>query len=186
MEDRAIVALYWKRDEDAIAETAAKYGARLRSISRGIVEDAPTAEECENDTYLEAWRRIPPHDPSEYLFAFLTRIVRNLSVDACRRQNRLKRRADVVSLSAEMEECIPAPDDTAARMEAIGLGEAVGRYLGTLTAEKRIVFVRRYWYLDPIPAIAERMNMGQSKVKMMLSRMRRGLREYLRKEGYVL
>ena len=129
----------------------------------------------------------PEADPYDYdRDAFLARIVRNLSVDACRRQNRLKRRADVVSLSAEMEECIPAPDDTAARMEAIGLGEAVGRYLGTLTAEKRIVFVRRYWYLDPIPAIAERMNMGQSKVKMMLSRMRRGLREYLRKEGYVL
>ena len=186
MEDRAIVALYLKRDEDAIAESALKYGARLRSISQGIVEDAPTAEECENDTYFEAWRRIPPHDPSEYLFAFLARIIRNLSIDALRRQNRLKRRADVVQLSAEMEACIPSPDDTAARVEALELGKAVGRYLATLSEEKRVLFVRRYWYLDSVPSIAERMNMGQSRVKMTLFRVRAGLREFLRKEGYEL
>ena len=91
-----------------------------------------------------------------------------------------------MQLSAEMEACIPSPDDTAARVEALELGKAVGRYLATLSEEKRVLFVRRYWYLDSVPSIAERMNMGQSRVKMTLFRARAGLREFLRKEGYDL
>ena len=186
MEDREIVALYFSRDEDAVGETSRKYGARLRGISRDIVEDGPTAEECENDTYLEAWNRIPPHDPSDYLFPFLARIVRNLSMDACRTRNRLKRRAVVVELSAELEACIPAPDDAACRMEYEELGRAVSRYLASLSADRQTVFVRRYWYLDSVEAIARRTGSTAGKVKMSLYRTRKGLREYLEKEGYEL
>lgn len=50
MKDAQIVALYLSRSEDAIKCTAEKYGARLQSLSFGIVQDAQTAEECENDT----------------------------------------------------------------------------------------------------------------------------------------
>lgn len=186
MEDGEIVRLYRMRDEGAIARTAEKYGARLLRIALGIVGDRQTAEECENDTYLDAWNRIPPHDPSDYLFAFLARIIRNRSLDVCRARNRLKRRAEIVQLTKEMEEAIPAPDDDALRIGAEELGEAVGRYLQTLGREKRIIFVRRYWYLDSVAAIADRMGIGQSKVKMTLMRCRTGLRDYLRKEGFAL
>ena len=51
LEDREIVALYLRRDETAIEETARKFGARLRGLAQGIVDDRQTAEECENDTY---------------------------------------------------------------------------------------------------------------------------------------
>ena len=55
MEDTKIVQLYLQRQECAIACTAAQYGQKLRSVSFGIVKDRETAEECENDTYLQAW-----------------------------------------------------------------------------------------------------------------------------------
>ena len=61
MDDRGIVALYLRRDETAIRQTAEKYGSRLRTLAYGIVNDLQTAEECENDAYMEAWRTIPPH-----------------------------------------------------------------------------------------------------------------------------
>ena len=80
MEDRAIVALYWKRAETAIFETKKQYGRLLRSISRGILKSEEDAEECENDTYLKAWNTIPPKRPDK-LSAFLAKIVRNLSLD---------------------------------------------------------------------------------------------------------
>lgn len=91
MKDAQIVALYLSRSEDAIKCTAEKYGARLQSLSFGIVQDAQTAEECENDTYLEAWNRIPPHEPADYFYAFLARITRNLSLNRCRERSCLKR-----------------------------------------------------------------------------------------------
>ena len=86
MKDEDIITLYFHRNEDAIRETQTKYGIRLRGISFGIVRDAGTAEECENDVYLTAWNAIPPHEPKDYLFAFLARIARHISLDACRNE----------------------------------------------------------------------------------------------------
>lgn len=185
MEDEKIVELYRTRNEHAIEETAAKYGRRLRDISYGITEDRMTAEECENDAYLEAWNSIPPHNPVDYLYAYLARIVRHLSLDACRRRNRLKRNAHITELTAEMAECIPSPEDASSRLEAWELGEAISRYLRTLNEEKQAVFLRRYWYLDSVESIAQRLGISRSKVKMTLLRCRNGLKQYLKMEGYL-
>ena len=112
MEDTRIVELYLNREESAIDETAKKYGSRLRTLSFGIVGDKQTAEECENDTYMEAWNRIPPHEPRTYLYAFLVRIARHISLNCCCANKRLKRHAVICELSIELEQCIPALDDT--------------------------------------------------------------------------
>ncbi len=186
MEDREIVELYWKRDEAAIEQSAKKYGRRLRTLSHGIVADMETAKECENDTYMEAWQSIPPHEPGKYLYAFLARITRHISLDRCRERSRLKRSAFICELSAEMEQCIPAPDDTECRMDSIVLREAINEFLDMLGAEKRNIFLRRYWYLDSVSAIAKRFGISESKVKTTLFRCRNQLRKYLEEEGYVL
>ncbi len=184
MDDEQIVALYFARDERAVAETALKYGPRLRSLAAWITGDGQTAEECENDTYLEAWNTVPPHDPARYLYAYLARITRHIAIDACRTRDRLKRRGRIVELTAEMEACIPSPSSgTEERLEAEELGRAISRWLRTLTEEKRFVFIRRYWYLDPVKTIAARRGIGVGKVKMILLRCRKELRDYLVKEG---
>ena len=50
MEDKKIVELYWQRNEEAIPETAAKYGSYCRIIAYNILADDEDAEECVNDT----------------------------------------------------------------------------------------------------------------------------------------
>ena len=184
LDDERIVELYLSRDESAIKETSEKYGSRLRSLAYGIVNDAQTAEECENDTYLEAWNSIPPHDPKSYLYAFLARITRHISLNRCRDGSRLKRSAVICELSAEMEECLPAPDDSEYRIDDKLLGEAINRFLSTLDEEKRNVFIRRYWFLDSVTDISARFDISESKIKTMLFRCRNKLREHLKKEGY--
>ena len=186
MDDNRIVELFLMRDEKAIEETAQKYGKRLRSLSRGIVGDALTAEECENDTYLEAWNSIPPHEPRDYLYAFLARIIRHISLNCCRDRSRLKRNALICELSVEMEQCLPAPDDCACRLDDIVLADVLNRFLSTLDEQKRNIFVRRYWYLDSITAISKRFALSESKIKTALFRCRRQLKEYLEKEGYTV
>ena len=183
MEDREIVALYLERDEAAIRQTSEKYGGRLRALAFGIVKDAQTAEECENDAYEKTWNAIPPHEPGEYLYAFLARIVRNLSLDYCRRRSRLKRDAFVCELSAEMEQCIPTPDDCECRLDNMALSAALNGFLDTLSAEKRNVFLRRYWYLDSIAALADRFQISQGQVKSRLHRTRLRLKDVLLREG---
>ena len=80
MEDQKIIALYFQRVETAITESKNKYSRLLLSISYGILKIMADAEECENDTYLKTWNAIPPKQP-ENLQAFLSKIVRNLSLD---------------------------------------------------------------------------------------------------------
>lgn len=141
MDDSQIVDLYLSRDETAISQTAKKYGTRLQRMAHSIVEDRQTAEECENDIYLQAWQRIPPHEPRTYFYVFLSRITRNLSVDRCRSRDRLKRQAHICELSAELECCIPAPDDTLCRMEGHLLADIISTFLKKLPEAQRNVFL---------------------------------------------
>lgn len=186
MDDSNIVELYLLRDETAIKHTSEKYGSRLFALAQNIVDDAQTAEECENDTYMEAWNSIPPHEPKSYLYAFLARITRHISLNRCRYRNRLKRSALICELTAEMEQCIPAPSDVECRMDDIAFAQMLNVFLKSLGEEKRNVFLRRYWFLDSVSSISKRFAMSESKVKTILFRCRNELREYLEKENCIL
>lgn len=52
------------------------------------------------------------------------------------------------------------------------------------SAEKRMLFVRRYWYSDDISDLADRFHMNNNNVSVRLSRIRNKLKNYLQKEGY--
>lgn len=186
MEDEKIVQLYLQQEEIAIRYTAEKYGARLRALSLGITADPQTAEECENDTYLRAWNSIPPHEPRSYLYPFLARITRHISLDRCRERASLKRDGAVTELTEELAQSIPAATDVDAAMNAEELGAAISRFLRTQAKEKRVIFVRRYFYLDSILEISRRCGISESKTKSVLFRMRSDLRTFLTKEGYTI
>lgn len=186
MDDEKIVQLFLNRDENAIKYSAEKYGNRLRALCCGITADMQTAEECENDTYLKAWNLIPPNEPQTYLYAFLARIARHISIDRCRERASLKRDAIITELNTEIEMCLPAADDIEAAVSERELAKAISSFLNTVSQEKRVIFVRRYFYLDSISEISKRFAVTESKVKSSLYRTRNELREYLIKEGYTL
>lgn len=182
MDDGKIVDLYLSRDEAAIRQTAEKYSSPLRRIAYNIVRDVQTAEECESDTYLKAWNSIPPHEPRDFLFAFLARITRHCALDFCRKRSRLKRAAFLCELSAEMEQCIPAPYNADRHIDSMMLCGAINKFLASLDAEKRNIFVRRYWFMDSVDSISRLYGLSQSKVKSSLFRTRNQLREFLDRE----
>ncbi len=184
MEDEQIVQLYLKRDENAIRQTQRKFGKRIVSISKNITGSISTAEEVENDTYLRAWENIPPTNPATYLFAFLARIARNISLSLCRERSALKRSAMLVELTDEMEECLPSNSSVEDETDASLLVELLNKFLFSKAEEKRNIFIRRYWYLDPVSEIAERFGLSESNVKTTLYRLRNELRGYLEKQGF--
>ena len=103
MEDQAIVALYFQRAEQAIAETIQKYGSLCRSIAQNLLPVRQDAEECVNDTWQAAWERIPPQQP-RVLSAFLGRITRNLAISRFRKNTAKRRDAGIGVLLSELEE----------------------------------------------------------------------------------
>lgn len=181
MEDSEIIGLYWDRDEDAIQETDRAYGRRLHSLSNRIVENYEDAQECVSDTYMKAWQAIPPQRPN-YFYAFLAKICRHLSLGRVDWNNAAKRKADLVSLTAELEQCIPG-SSLEAKLEGEELGRLLNDFLQTEPKESRMIFLRRYWYADSVGEIAARYGIGESKVKTRLHRTRGRLRAYLEKEG---
>ncbi len=181
MDDSKIVALYFARNEQAIQQTDATYGRRLFSLANNIVKNDQDAEESVSDTYLRAWETIPPQQP-KFFFAYLARICRNFALKKLDWKNAEKRKAEVVSLTQEMEMCIP---DTKRdrEIESRELGVLLDRFLRTLTPGNQMVFMRRYWYVDTIGEIAARYHLSESAVQMRLSRTKAKLCTYLEKEG---
>lgn len=181
MDDNKIIELYFARNEDAIAQTDAAYGRRLFALADNIVKNGQDAEESVSDTYMKAWATIPPQKPT-YFFAYLARICRHCALGKLDWKTAAKRKAEIVSLTQEMELCIPDRHADAV-MESRELGRLLDGFLRTLTPENRMVFLRRYWYADPISQIAVRCGISESAVAMRLSRTRDKLCTYLKKEG---
>ena len=181
MEDSKIIALYFARSEEAIRHTDATYGRSLFALADDIVHNDQDAEESVSDTYLRAWNTIPPQKPRHF-FAYLATICRRFALDKLDWKSAAKRKGEVVSLTQEMESCIP---DTAAEREVDRkeLGRALDAFLRTLTPENRMVFLRRYWYMDTVAEIAVRYGISESAVSMRLNRTRGRLKLYLEKEG---
>ena len=159
MEDYQIVDLYWERSERAIKETDIKYGRILKSTSLSLLSSNEDADECVNDTYLAAWNRMPDERPI-YLGAFLSRIIRNISVSRYRARHREKRGgADAVTV------------------------ELLNNFIISQSEEKRAIFIRRYFWSEDISEIAGNIGISESKVKTTLFRMRVALRDMLEREG---
>lgn len=92
----------------------------------------------------------------------------------------------MVELTKEMEECIPSPDDDICKITEVVLTESISRFLKTLAKEERAVFVTRYWYSEPIKAVAGKFGISQSKTKSMLMRTRNKLKKHFESEGLEL
>ncbi len=181
MEDSDIIELYWKRDDRAIAQTDAAYGTRLQRLSERILNNREDAQECVNDTYLHTWNRIPPERPN-YFFAFLAKICRYVSLGKLDWNRAAKRNADVVTLSDEMQLCIP-DCWMQQRLEAQELGILLSKFLKEQSEDNRLIFMRRYFHMDSVEEIARRYGFSQSKVKTQLHRTRTKLYHFLESEG---
>lgn len=184
MDDQQIVALYWERDEQAIAESERKYGRYCHTVAYNILNDRSDAEECVNDTWVGAWNAMPPHRPMR-LSVFLGKITRNLAIDRYHAAGAKKRGWRAALVFDELEECIPDISGSNP-VEEIALRDALNAFLRRLPRESRVIFLQRYFYFCPIKKIAANLQIGQSKVKVTLHRVREELKQYLEQEGIVL
>lgn len=183
MEDRDIVALYWERNQEAIAETEKKYGRYCYSIAYNILYNAEDAEESVNDALMNAWNSIPPHMPS-VLSAFLGKITRYVSLKKWRYARTQKRGGGEIALAyEELSDCIPSGKSVEETLHEKELAEIIDCFLDELPAAERHIFICRYWYFDDISTISKQFGFSSSKVKSILYRIRKKLLSRLNEEG---
>ena len=186
MKDNEIIELYWNRDETAIAETADTYGNYCYSIAYNILYNDEDAEECVNDTWLNAWKSIPPHRPNR-LSTYLGKITRNLSLNRYKLLTAQKRGKGQLELAlSELDNCIPAQGDMDQITDEMVLVNAIETFLRIQPRTERNIFIGRYWYLYSIRDLADAYRMRESKVVSLLYRMRTKLKLHLEKEGISL
>ncbi len=185
MEDRQIVELFFNRDENAVAQSEQKYSLYCRSVASRILDSAEDADEAINDTWLAAWNCIPPHEPS-CLRTFLGRLTRNISLKKVRSEKAKKRgAAEVRVVFEEVEEWLADDHNVEQEISEKALADSINAFLDTLSDTERDVFVRRYYYIQPIAEIAEFHGFSESKVKSMLFRIRKKLYNRLKKENFL-
>jgi len=186
LKDTEILALYWAREEKAIAETQKAYGGYCYSIAWHILHDKEDSDECVNDTWLRAWNSIPPRRPGR-LDLFLGTITRNLSLDRWKGKHTMKRGNGEMTLALdELAECVPDMCSTEETVENAELERLLNRFLHDLPEKECNVFLRRYWYVEEYSEIAKRYGMKLNTVKTSLFRTRAKLRKYLEREGVIL
>ena len=182
MDDDKLLHLYLSRDESAVDESIEKYGALCSSIAYSILKDKQNAEECVNDVFFNAWNSIPPQKPKKFS-SYLAKITRNLAIDSLRKSNAKKRGASEYEIALEeLGECV-GTDEVEQKFDESTALCAINSFLETLSAKKRNVFLRRYFYFDSIKEISNRYGLKDSSVKMILKRTRESLKEFLEKEG---
>ena len=182
--DAQIIDLYWNRDAQAISASMDRYGAYCFSIADGILNNAQDAEDCVNDTWLKAWNAIPPTRPA-VLKIFFAKITRHLSFDKYKAGKALKRGGGNIQLVLdELAECIADESDVEGQVDAKELGKVINQFVASLPEREQNLFVRRYFFSEPIKAIADRYGLRENSVHVTLSRIRKRLRSHLSKEGY--
>ncbi|MCD7954621.1 MAG: sigma-70 family RNA polymerase sigma factor [Lachnospiraceae bacterium] len=181
MEDAQIIRMYEQRDEDAVLETSIKYQNYCYKIAWNILMNHEDSEECVNDTWLTVWNCIPPECPA-VLSAFCGKITRNLALDLLRKKNAAKRGGlHLEKVEKELDEIGElhgeSAEDAVLRRELLRRVEA---FLDGLPQMERVMFVRRYWYLDSIQTIAEHYGKTEGSVKNILYRIRKKLKKEVR------
>jgi RNA polymerase sigma factor, sigma-70 family len=181
VEDTEIIDLFWKRDETAIQELSSKYSGYCYKIAWNLLENHEDTQECLNDTWFAAWKRMPPHRPL-VLSAFVGRIARGFAIDFFRKKHANKRverrRKDVLGEMDELSFSYTVEEQMAEKE----LLEAIEKFLWKLKETDRDIFIRRYWYLDSIKEIAKRHGVTEGCIKTNLCRNRKKLYRILKQE----
>lgn len=182
MEDSKIIALLTNRSEEGLSELSQKYGAIFKRVAFNIVGNHEDAEECVNDALLVVWNTVPPQTPDP-LVTYVCRIVRNLALKKIRANTTKKRNGQYDVVFEEIEDCIASSASVEDEMDSAETIRKLNLFLETLDQEGRTLFVRRYWYSDSIEDLAVCFRTNTHTVSVRLSRIRKKLEIFLKKEG---
>ncbi len=183
MEDEKIVELYCQGLESAIVESEKKYGAAIKRLSLGITDSMEDAAECLNDTLMAAWKTVPTVKPAN-LGSYLFKIARNLSLDMLRKQNTAKRQEAMAVALSELEDCIPDESVCSRIVEGKELSGVIDEWLASLDKDKRQIFMRRYFLMEPVEVISRKTGVKKNTAASILRRLRKYLKKYLEEKGY--
>lgn len=183
MTDKRILDLFFSRSQQAVEEVRTKYGEELLRLAARVSGNRLDAEECVNDALLTAWNKIPPARP-EPLLPWLYTVTRNLSLNRYR-VNTAQKRGDGLFTETleELSDVLADPDTPEAAVDRRELTQYLNRFFAHLTPRDRSLFLGRYFSGKTYPEMANALNITENTCQVRVSRLRKKLKNYLKKEG---
>lgn len=182
MDDQLIIKKLGERSESAIQALSDKYGKLCLALANRILHNEQDAEECVNDALLAAWNTIPPASPDP-LSTYLCGITRNLSIAKYHANTAKKRNHYYDLVLDELADSLPGNTLVEDEILAKELGHAINDFLSGLGKFDRMLFIRRYWFLESVSEIADQVGKSANYVTLHLHRSRKKLENYLKANG---
>jgi RNA polymerase sigma-70 factor (ECF subfamily) len=163
--DRELIARIARGDRDSFRRLFGRYAPSAMGLARRVVRQAHLAEETVQEAFLSVWKNPGGYDPSRgTVRAWLMSVVHHRAVDAVRREEAQRRRAEEIVSLVDV-----APEDPAAQVvEELGLPQeraAVREALEDLPPEQREVIELMYFSGMSQTQIAERLGLPLGTVK---------------------
>ena len=184
-DDHKIAKLLNQQAEEGLDLAHKEYARMLYLTAYRLLGNHEDAEEIVNDTLLVLWKTGKEggiHEKS--IRSFAKQIAHNLALKKLSYLTAEKRRNNSVSLE-ELASALPGRETPESRMAASELGEKLNQFLGGLSKENRILFVRRFWFGDSYESLAEISGKTESSLRTKMARLLGKLKNELKKEGYV-
>ena len=179
MREQDIIDLLKQRNEKGMDELLLYYGPLIRYVIAPILQNPQDREDCLSDTVMRVWEKAEQFDTSKGSWrAWLTAVARNTALDYARKNSRS---GNVQELSENTPSPEPNPEEMIMRQER---RTALNMALRRLPPNSRMLFYRKYYYLQSTAQIASELGMTERAVEGKLYRMKKQLRKALGGEAY--
>lgn len=185
MQDSKIIDLFFERSEEAIVELSNKYGNLCMKVAMNVLNNQQDAEECVNDAYLGAWDTIPPQRPNP-LRSYICRIVRNIAINRYKHNHAGKRKGVYDACLEELENVLSSPNDIDETLEEAVLVSYIEEFIDSLDEVNRMIFVRRFWYMDSYRDIAKASRLKEGTIRVRMIRIKSDLKAFLIKKEVIV
>ncbi|MEE0510869.1 MAG: sigma-70 family RNA polymerase sigma factor [Peptococcaceae bacterium] len=174
MKEQDIIELLQSKNEDGLTALITHYGPLMRYIIAPILPNPQDQEDCLAEVTMRVWDKIDQFNPKRGSWkAWLTAITRNTALNHVRSLARH-------SSSGEIPENHPSSEPTPE--EKILLQEQqknLEKALNRLSSRDRLLFYRKYYYLQSTAQIAAELGITERAVEGRLYRLRKTLQKLL-------
>lgn len=181
MTDRDITDMMRSGNEGWLAAVNEKYRAQGVGLASRICGSKSDGEEVFSDALMAMWNSCKTNPPDD-VHAYLCRVIRNLSLKK-REYNGAAKRGGLEPAVELTEDPAWEGEDPAAAAEVSETARLINRYLYSCRGDSRKIFVCRCYYGMSTADTAKHLKISESKVKSALMRVRKGLKEYLERNG---
>jgi RNA polymerase sigma-70 factor (ECF subfamily) len=109
--------------------------------------------------------------------------LRNTAINKKRAKGRQKRTCVYFEALEELAETLASSETVESALESKELQNIIRQFLLSLAEEERVIFVRRYWFMESTKSLASAIGTSEGNLRVRLLRTRTKLRKYLEERG---